>query len=72
MSNIELTDRQTEVYSFIIAFIEEHGYSPSFREIAKGCYFGSISTVAGYIDRLVKKGVLDYTPRTPRTLSPKK
>lgn len=68
----ELTERQQEVYNFITNFIQEHGYSPTFREIAKGCYFGSLSTVAGYIDRLVKKGVLEYIPRTPRTLNPKK
>lgn len=68
----ELTPRQKEVLNFITTFIDEHGYSPSFREIARGCYFGSLSTVAGYVDRLVKKGVLDYTPRTPRTLTPKK
>lgn len=68
----ELTERQQEVYNFITNFIQEHGYSPTFREIAKGCYFGSLATVAGYIDRLVKKGVLDYTPRSPRTLTPKK
>lgn len=68
----ELTERQQEVYNFITQFIEEKGYSPSFREIMKGCYFGSISTVAGYIDRLVKKGVIAYTPYTPRTIQPKK
>ena len=68
----ELTERQQEVFDFITKFIEEKGYSPSFREIAKGCYFGSLSTVAGYIDRLVKKGVLEYTPHTPRTMKPKR
>lgn len=68
----ELTERQKEVYNFITQFIEEHGYSPSFREIAKGCYFGSVSTVAGYVDRLIKKGAIDYIPRTPRTITPKK
>ena len=36
-----LTERQQEVYTFITEFIEENGYSPSFREIMKGCYFGS-------------------------------
>lgn len=71
MNEFELTPRQTEVYNFIKSFIAEHGYSPSFREIGKGCYIGSISTVAGHVDRLVKKGVIDYTPRTPRTIKPK-
>ena len=70
--NVVLTERQQEVYNFITEFIAEHGYSPSFREIMKGCYFGSVSTVAGYVDRLIKKGVIEYTPRTPRTITPKK
>lgn len=70
--NAELTERQQEVFDFVTNFIEEKGYSPSFRDIAKGCYFASLSTVAGYIDRLVKKGVLEYTPYTYRSLKPKK
>lgn len=68
----ELTERQQEVFNFITKYIEEHGYSPTFREIAKGCYFGSLSTVAGYVDRLVKKGVLEYTPRAYRTIKPRR
>lgn len=68
----ELTERQQEIYDFITNFIKEHGYSPSFREIAKGCYIASVSTVAGYIDRLVKKGVIEYVPCIPRTITPKK
>ena len=67
----ELTERQKEIYSFIVKFRNEKGYSPSFREIGKGCFL-SVSTVAGYVDRLVRKGYLDYIPYVSRTLTPKR
>ena len=67
-----LTERQKEVYDFIVKFRNEKGYSPSLREIGKGCYISSVSTVSGYIDRLVKKGYLDYIPNASRTLTPKR
>ena len=72
MSSVVLTERQQEIFDFIANFIEKNGYSPSFREIGKGCYIASTSTVAGHVDRLVRKGVIEYIPSTPRTLTPKK
>lgn len=33
-----MTKRQKEIYSFILEFHEEHGYSPTLNEICKGCY----------------------------------
>jgi len=31
-----ITRRQREVYDFISRFVAEHGYSPSFEEMARG------------------------------------
>ena len=31
-----LTRRQKQVYDFLAAFVEAHGYSPSFEEIGEG------------------------------------
>lgn len=43
------------VFTFLAAFIAEHGYSPSLREISAHCYIGR-STVIHYLDRLEAQG----------------
>lgn len=63
----ELTERQREVYLFIVDYREKHGYSPSFSEIGKGCYM-SRQGVCRYIEVLTKKGYIDFTPRVARSL----
>lgn len=67
----ELTPRQKEIYTFIVNFRKENGYSPTFREIGKGCFLASSSTVARHVDNLVRKGYLDYIPYETRTITPK-
>ena len=69
---MELTERETEVLNFIISYRERKGYSPSLREICKGCYIGSTNGASYFIDRLVTKGAIDYAPRIPRSIVPKK
>ena len=39
-----LTRRQREVMDFIAGFLQEHGYSPSFQEIARGLGLSSLAT----------------------------
>jgi len=57
-----LTRRQKQVYDFLAGFVEEHGYSPSFEEIAKGLGLSSLATVHKHISNLEQKGLLkrDY------------
>ena len=45
------------VYDFLVAFIQEHEYAPSLREIAKGCHIGR-STTIHYLDQLEAKGCI--------------
>ena len=40
-----ITRRQHQVYDFISRFVAEHGYSPSFEEIASGMELSSLATV---------------------------
>jgi repressor LexA len=57
-----LTKRQRQVYDFLEAFIEKHGYSPSFEEIGEGLGLSSLATVHKHLTNLEKKGLLrrDY------------
>jgi repressor LexA len=51
-----LTPRQKEVLDFLVAYIERHGFSPSFEEIASGLRLSSLATVHKHISALEQKG----------------
>lgn len=62
----ELTDCQAEVLSVIARLIEQEGYPPTFREIARalGC---SPKNAHEQVGRLKKKNYLTYEPGRART-----
>ena len=53
-----LTPKQKQILDYIEQFIEENGYSPSYREIAEHFGFSSVATVAEHIENLRLKGYL--------------
>lgn len=53
-----LTPKQKEVLDFIVSFIQDRGYPPSFREIASGLQLASPSTVHVHIQALRERGFL--------------
>ena len=63
----QLTDRQREIFDFIASFISEIGYPPTLREIGERF---RISEKASYdhVNRLVRKGYIEYEYYKPRTL----
>ncbi|GDX62499.1 LexA repressor [Candidatus Saccharibacteria bacterium] len=65
-----LTKKQRKTLDFITTFIEEKGYSPSYREIANGLKLNSVATVAQHIDTLVDKGFLEKGSNSARSLIP--
>lgn len=50
-----LTRRQKEFLDFLSGFLEKHGYSPSYEEIAEGLNLASIATVHKHIMALESK-----------------
>ncbi|MBV9610862.1 MAG: transcriptional repressor LexA [Acidobacteriaceae bacterium] len=50
-----LTRRQKEVMDFLSSFIERHGYSPSYEEIAAGLGLASLATVHKHVQALEAK-----------------
>lgn len=53
-----LTPKQKEVLDYIVSFINDKGYAPSFREIASGLNLASPSTVHVHINALRERGFL--------------
>ena len=51
-----LTKRQKEVLDFLVAFVNKHGYSPSFEEIARALRLTSLATVHKHVTTLERKG----------------
>ena len=64
----KLTDRQKQVYLIIKDYISEKGYSPTMRELCKLCYTTSTASIHDMLDRLKKKGYIDYQKNLPRTI----
>ena len=63
----ELTERQKEVYLFIVEFHDKHGYSPSIREIGSALYM-STPAVSRHLQNLFNKGYLIFTPKIARSI----
>lgn len=65
-----LTPRQAEAVAFIKSYIGEHGFSPSFKEIARGLGIGAnCGYVARLIHRLKVRGAIDFIPAHARSIS---
>ena len=53
-----LTRRQKEILDFIESFLDAHGFSPSFEEIAKFFQYRSLATVHEHLSNLEAKGYI--------------
>jgi len=67
-SVVRPTKKQRELLTFIQAFIAEHGYSPSYREIMTAQNYSSVATVALHVNSLIKRGHLRKRDRSARSL----
>jgi repressor LexA len=63
-----LTKRQKEVLDFIADFVDEHGYSPSYDEVAHGLDLASLATVHKHIQALESRGYLKRAFNQSRSL----
>ena len=68
METLRPTKKQHELLAFIAAFIKEHGYSPSYREIMDGCNYTSVATVALHVNNLITRGHIKKRDRSARSL----
>ncbi len=63
-----LTDRQREIWEFLVRYVEAHGYPPTVREIGQEVGLASPSTVHAHLANLERAGMLRRDPTKPRAL----
>ena len=63
-----LTDRQREIWEFLVRYVEAHGYPPTVREIGEEVGLASPSTVHAHLANLERAGLLRRDPTKPRAL----
>lgn len=57
-----------QILEFIREFCASHGFGPTTREIGRGVGLQSASTVAGYLNRMTRDGLITSIPGTPRSI----
>jgi repressor LexA len=63
-----LTDRQREIWDFLVQYVDGHGYPPTVREIGEAVGLASPSTVHAHLANLERAGLLRRDPTKPRAL----
>ena len=56
--DMSLTKRQREILTYLATYSEEHGYAPSFEEIATRFNYNSLATVHEHLTNLERKGYI--------------
>lgn len=65
-----MTGRQVQIYEFIVRFIAENHYSPSYAEIAKAMGLNSLATVSVHLGKLERMGLLENLHGGSRSITP--
>jgi repressor LexA len=67
-TSTELTGRQREIWSYLLDYVDRHGYPPTVREIGEAVGLASPSTVHAHLANLERAGLLRRDPTKPRAL----
>lgn len=65
----ELTSRRRQILEFIRGFVEDKGYSPTVRDIGKGCGISSPAAVQRHLNILKEEGYIRREPEVFRSIS---
>jgi repressor LexA len=63
-----LTDRQQQIWNYLVEYVDSHGYPPTVREIGEEVGLASPSTVHAHLANLERAGLLRRDPTKPRAL----
>ena len=61
-------DKGDSVVEFVQGYIEEHGFSPNFKEIMAACGLSSTSHASYWVDILIEEGRLTKAPNIARSI----
>jgi repressor LexA len=65
---MQLTKRQQEIWEYLVAYVDAHGYPPTVREIGEQVGLASPSTVHAHLANLERAGLIKRDPTKPRAL----
>ena len=63
-----LTERQQEIWQYLVEYVDGHGYPPTVREIGDAVGLASPSTVHAHLANLERQGFLRRDPTKPRAI----
>jgi repressor LexA len=63
-----LTERQQQIWNYLVEYVDQHGYPPTVREIGEAVGLASPSTVHAHLANLERAGLLRRDPTKPRAL----
>jgi repressor LexA len=63
-----LTDRQQQIWNYLVEYVDRCGYPPTVREIGEEVGLASPSTVHAHLANLERAGLLRRDPTKPRAL----
>jgi len=63
-----LTERQRQIWNYLVTYVDRHGYPPTVREIGTEVGLASPSTVHAHLANLERAGLLKRDPTKPRAL----
>ena len=63
-----LTQRQQEIWNFLVEYVDAHGYPPTVREIGHAVGLTSPSTVHAHLEKLERAGLIRRDATKPRAL----
>jgi len=63
-----LTERQQEIWQYVVAYVDDHGYPPTVREIGTAVGLASPSTVHAHLANLERAGLIRRDPTKPRAI----
>ena len=63
-----LTERQQEIWQYLVEYVDGHGYPPTVREIGDAVGLASPSTVHAHLANLERAGLLKRDPTKPRAI----
>ena len=66
-----MTQRQQQIYDFIVAYLEENLYPPTIQEIGDGVGLAYKSSVFSHLLAIQEKGYIEVKNNSPRAIKVK-